>query len=98
MFNRLSLVAALQHCFDSFKIYNYIQREDFNIYSKEKLSIAPKYFHLWTYLVLNVKSVLKMSVILETTKGDLTVDLYTKERPKSKNNFNYHHFIMALWL
>ena len=26
-----------------------------------------------------------MSVILETTKGDLTVDLYIKERPKSKN-------------
>jgi len=25
-----------------------------------------------------------MSVILETTKGDLTVDLYIKERPKSE--------------
>ena len=25
-----------------------------------------------------------MSVILETTKGDLTVDLFIKERPKSE--------------
>ena len=25
-----------------------------------------------------------MSVVIETTKGDITVDLYVKERPKSQ--------------
>ena len=28
-----------------------------------------------------------MSVVVETTIGDLTVDLYTKERPKASLNF-----------
>jgi len=29
----------------------------------------------------------KMSVVIETTLGDLTVDLFTKERPKTCLNF-----------
>ena len=29
----------------------------------------------------------KMSVVIETTIGDLTVDLYLKERPKTCLNF-----------
>ena len=28
-----------------------------------------------------------MSVVIETTQGDLTVDLFTKERPKTCLNF-----------
>jgi len=35
----------------------------------------------------NITNDLKMSVVVETTIGDLTVDLYTKERPKSCLNF-----------
>lgn len=33
------------------------------------------------------KSSTKMSVVIETTQGDLTVDLYLKERPKTCLNF-----------
>ena len=43
-----------------------------------------------------------MSVILETTKGDITVDLFIKERPKSKLSWKFHclkayikHFFLA---
>ena len=38
-----------------------------------------------------------MSVILETTKGDLTVDLYIKERPKSKSFTSHPHTVKIVF-
>lgn len=35
-----------------------------------------------------------MAVVIETTLGDFTVDLYTKERPQSKSFINKNNFLI----
>ena len=42
----------------------------------------------WSVLTFQKENTrVRMSVVVETTIGDLTVDLYTKERPKASLNF-----------
>ena len=47
-------------------------------------------FSITEYFIISKclqRSSTKMSVVIETTQGDLTVDLYLKERPKTCLNF-----------
>lgn len=41
-------------------------------------------FHHFSFII---KLIFKMSVVIETTIGDITVDLYIQHRPQSCNNF-----------